>query len=225
MSKNKVRKNAQSGKIDLSMKRILKISLVALFCGTIIYFVVLPLIPFFLFWIQFKFAGIEVNTDITKYEEYIGQDAKDKFISKHSVDEAIFPKNITSDMNTLEYKMTYYDPWEEQFLSYLTVRYSEDRYKLEKERLQKLGIDEYKGFYCAENEPNNYDLLALEADYNGGFVYALTPEEQDNTVTYVEIIFAPYFLDLNVEEYIPKKYLLEGLDVSKNNEYRKAHLN
>jgi hypothetical protein len=41
----------------------------------------------------------------------------------------------------------------------------------------------------------------------------------------IEIIFAPYFLDLNVEEYIPKKYLLEGLDVSKNNEYRKAHLN
>ena len=225
MSKNKVRKNAQSGKIDLSMKRILKISLVALFCGTIIYFVALPLIPFFLFWIQFKFSRIEVNTDITKYEEYIGQNAKDKFISKHSVDEAIFPKNITSDMNTLEYKMTYYDPWEEQFLSYLTVRYSEDEYKLEKERLQEQGIDEYKGFYCAENEPDNYDLLALEADSNGGFVYALTPEAQDNTVTYVEIIFAPYFLDLNVEDYIPKKYLLEGLDVSENNEYRKAHIN
>ena len=97
----------------------------------------------FLFWIQFKFSRIEVNTDITKYEEYIGQNAKDKFVSKHSVDEAIFPKNITSDMNTLEYQMTYYAPWEEQFLSYLTVRYSEDRYKLEKERLQKMGIDEH----------------------------------------------------------------------------------
>ena len=206
-------------------KKVIKTIMIVISTGVLLYFVILPLIPIFIFGVQYKFAKPEVNTNITKYEDYIGQNAKDRFINKHSVDEVIFPKTITSDMRTLEYQMTYYNPWEEQFLSYLTVQYSDDMYRLEKKRLKEQGIDEYKGFYCAEDEPKNYDLLALEADSFGGFVYALIPENQDNTVTYVEIIFAPYFLDLNVEDYIPKKYLLEGLDVSEDNEYRKAHIN
>ncbi len=44
--------------------------------------------------------------------------------------------------------------------------------------------------------------------------------EKENTVTYVMIHFCNYFLDLDIHEYIPDEYLLEGFDATEDNPYR-----
>ena len=60
-------------------KKVIKTIMIVISTGVLLYFVILPLIPIFIFGVQYKFAKPEVNTNITKYEDYIGQNAKDRF--------------------------------------------------------------------------------------------------------------------------------------------------
>ena len=55
------------------------------------------------------------DTDITHYQWYIGKNAKKEYADKWGMDESIFPENITDNMDVLDYKMVYYNPWDAQY--------------------------------------------------------------------------------------------------------------
>lgn len=150
-----------------------------------------------LFYWMYTSAEIELNTDIIKYNDYIGENAQDKYQNKWGMDESIFPVSITDNMNILDYKMVYYNPWDAEYLSYLVVEYSESDYKEEVNRLKSYESTNYLGYYNVTGF-TKYDLLAIFADSYNGFVYAIT--DNQNRVIYVELIFCNYFYDLDYKE-------------------------
>lgn len=164
-------------------------------------------------------ANIEVNTDITKYNQYIGVNAQEEYKNKWDMDETIFPKKITDDMSVEDYKMVYYNPWDAQYLSYLVVDYDDKTYKEEVKRLKDYQSTEYLGYYGAKGFDEEYTLLAMYADSYQGFVYALT--DNKDTIIYVEIIFCNYFMDIDYKKYIDSKYLPLGFDATSDNAYEK----
>ena len=163
---------------------------------------------------------VEITTDKASYQEVIGVNSNDKYKDKWGMSEEIFPKSI-DNLNVLDFKMVYYDPWDKQFLSYLVVDYSENEYNKEVERLNNYGIEDYIGYYGATGF-TNYKLLAMESDAYQGFVYAIT--DGKSKIIYVEIIFCNYFMDINYEEQIPNNYLPDGFDATSNNTYREKML-
>lgn len=166
-------------------------------------------------------AKIDEYTNVAEYEQLMGENAKEEFRNKWGMDETIFPKEITEEMNVKEYKMVYYNPWDAQYLSYLTVEYSDADYRKELERLKKYDSTEYKGIYSVTGFAEEENPLAMYADEYQGFVYAITTPKQENTITYVELIFCNYFYDLDYKKYIPKEYLPEGFDATMDNPYEK----
>jgi len=167
-------------------------------------------------------AKVEINTDIAKYQDYIGEDALEEYDEKWGMDESIFPKEITDDMDVEDYKMVYYNPWDAQYLSYLVVKYDEEDFEREIKRLQDYDSTEYLGYYGVTGFREEYELLAMYADSYQGFVYALSDKE--DTIIYVEMIFCNYYLDLDYKEYIDEKYLPVGFDATDNNPYREKKL-
>ena len=169
-----------------------------------------------------KSAEIQVHDDITEYSRYRkGENADKEFRNKWDMDESIWPEQITEEMEVLDYIMVYYNPWDAQFLGYLTVSYDMDSYLAEVERLKEYESTDYIGYYGVTGF-EDYELLAVYGDPTYGFVYALTDGE--DTVIYVEIIIVHYFMDLDYTEYIPKEYLPQGFDATKDNAYRNEML-
>ena len=166
-------------------------------------------------------AKVEVNSDITKYNKFMGETAIEEYKYKWGMDETIFPKEIKENINVLDYKMVYYNPWDSQFLSYLAIEYNDEDYKQETERLNQYESTKYIGYYGVTGF-SKYKLLAMYADPYYGFVYALTDEQ--NKIIYVELIFCNYFFDIEYEKYIPKDYLPDGFDASIDNKYQKEKL-
>lgn len=202
------------------MNKNLKIILLILGC-LIVSFIIRMLIVMGIIYLIFNSAKVEVNTDITKYNDYIGTYALEQYKNKWDMDEAIFPKSITNNMNVKDYKMVYYDPWDKQFLSYLVVEYNEEDYKKEIERLTNYKSTNYIGYYNVTGF-SKYNLVAMYADSYYGFVYAITDNE--NTIIYVELIFCNYFYDIDYKKYIPNDYLPDGFDATLDNEYQKKML-
>ena len=163
-------------------------------------------------------SKVEINDNINQYNDFIGINAKEEYKNKWNMDETIFPDKITDNMNVIDYKMVYYNPWDAQYLSYLVVDYNEEEYNKELERLNKVGIDKYIGYYGVTGF-TKYKLLAMEADPYNGFVYAIT---KDTRVIYVEIIFCNYFMDLDYKKYINEDYLPDGFDASIDNKYKQS---
>jgi hypothetical protein len=62
---------------------------------------------------------------------------------KWDMDENIRPREITENMNILDYKMVRYDPRDVQYLGYLVVEYSDEDYEKEVERLKNYDSTEY----------------------------------------------------------------------------------
>lgn len=111
-------------------------------------------------------ATIDIDTNIAHYHEYMGQNAKEEYRTKWGMDETIFPTDITKNMEIVDYKMVYYNPWDAQFLSYLVIDYSEDDYQTEVSRLKEYPSTEYMGYYTVTGF-SKYTLLAIYADeYN-----------------------------------------------------------
>ncbi len=183
----------------------------------VIMLILINVIPSFIM----KNAKVLVNTDITKYNEFIGSSAEEKYKNKWGMDESIFPDSITNNMKVEDYKMVYYNPWDAQYLSYLIVEYNNEDYEKEINRLESYNSTEYIGYYNVTGF-TNYKLVAITADKYQGFIYALT--DNNNKIIYVELIFCNYFYDLNYKEYINNDYLPNGFDATKNNEYRKQLL-
>lgn len=167
-------------------------------------------------------AEVQVDTDVSNYHQYMGGNALEEYRNKWDMDESIFPSEITEDMNVLDYKMVYYNPWDAQYLSYLVVEYDDEAYDAELDRLKACPFEEYTGIYGAKGFDEKYELLAMDSDSYQGFVYALTDGE--NQIIYVEIIFCNYFMDLDYEKYIDADYLPVGFDATSNNPYRKKML-
>ncbi len=159
---------------------------------------------------------IEVYTDISNYESRL-QKPKTKW-HKWNMDESIWPNKITSNMNVLDYKMVYYDPFDAQYLGYLVVEYNDEEYQKERARLIEYESNKYIGYYSVKEE-ETYTLLAINADDYHGFIYALT--DGKNTIIYAEQIFCNYFMDIDYKEYMREDYFLDGFDATKDNPYRK----
>lgn len=194
-----------------------KIILIVCICS-IIYFLLLIAASIGIPYIIYKSAKPKINTDISKYNDYIGENAIDYYRNKWDMDETIFPQNITDSMQVEDYKMVYYNPWDAQYLSYLVVNYSDEDYEKEIERLKRYNSTEYKGYYGVTGF-DKYDLVAIYADSYQGFVYALT--DNKNKIIYVEIIFCNYFMDIDYNEYINIDYLPTGFDATLDNKYEK----
>ena len=99
--------------------------------------------------------------------------------------------------------------------------YADEDYKAEAKRLKEFDSTEYIGYYSVAEE-TTFELLAVNADKYNGFVYALT--DGKNRIIYAEQIFCNYYMDLDYMEYIPKEYLLDGFDATRDNPYRKKML-
>ena len=164
---------------------------------------------------------VEINDDISKYRDFIGINAKEEYQNKWDMDESIFPKDITSSMKIVDYKMVYYNPWDAQYLSYLIIDYNKKDYEKEVNRLKGYTSTDYIGYYGVTGF-TKYTLLAIYADKYQGFVYALTDNE--NRVIYVELIFCNYFYDLEYEKYINDDFLPDGFDATLDNEYQNKML-
>ena len=119
-------------------------------------------------YLAYSTAKVEINTDITKYNDYMGKNAKEEYRNKWEMDESIFPKKITDNMNVYDYKMVYYNPWDAQYLSYLVVDYSDEDYLTEVARLKSIKSTKYKGYYSVTGF-TKYTLLAMNADSYQGF--------------------------------------------------------
>ena len=168
-------------------------------------------------------SKVIINTDINQYHNYMGETADKEYRNKFDMDESIFPQAITNAAQVEDYKMIYYNPWDPQYLSYLVIQYEQESYDLEVERLKKLAVNEYEGYYGVKGFDEKYELLAMNADPSYGFIYALSDE--NGKIIYVEILFCNYYMDLEYEEYIDNEYLPIGFDASADNKYREYMLN
>ncbi len=165
---------------------------------------------------------VKVFDDVAKYSTYIGEDSHMEYGSKRSGQFGIFPEEITLQMYVQDFQYVYYNPWDPQYVSYLTVEYK-DKEAFEKElvRLREKGVEAYEGIYSVTGEPTGYDLVAMDKDSYSGFVYAMVPESGEMSVTYVGIVFCNYFLDLDIHDYMKEEYLLLGFDATSDNPYEK----
>lgn len=166
----------------------------------------------------------EVYNDIESYTEYMSFEAQnsDSKWNKWGMDESIWPSKIEDVSDVVDYKMVYYNPWDAQYLGYLVIDYTPDDYASEITRLKEYPSTDYIGYYSVIEE-KTYELLAIYADEYNGFVYALT--DGNNRIIYAEEIFCNYYMDLDYTKYIPKEYLLDGFDATKDNPYRKIMVN
>lgn len=201
--------------------KVALITLASVLAIVVLYFTVVVRIVSFLVTLTMETASVEVDTDVTHYERYMGDTAEEKYRSKLGVDDSIFPQEITADMKVLDYKMVYYDPWDPQYLSYLAVEYGDADYAAELERLAGCAQEDCTGFYGAQGFAPAYEVLAMEIDEQDhhGLVYALGAG--DDRIVYVELLFCNYFMDLEYEEYIDAAYLPVGFDAASGNAQRR----
>jgi len=180
--------------------------------------ILLTITPFALLFIDSFSSKVEVNEDLEKYNSaFVDEDSSSRYNSKWGMDESIWPSSIIG-LNVLDYKMIYYNPWDAQWVGYLKIKYDDNQYHLEIERLKKCGKTKYIGYYGVTDE-NDDKIIAINADEYQGFIYAL--DFGDNIIVYAEQIFCNYQIDFEYEDYVPLEYLLPGFDAHKNNKYQK----
>ncbi len=167
-------------------------------------------------WADLTFSKKYTYTDVENYTNYIGVNSEEEYSNKWNMDESIFPEQITDSMNVDEFSFTCYNPWDVEYVGYLTVTYSQDGYNTELDRLSHKEQDQYKGLFNVSGEPDNYSILAIDADKDFGLVYAIKPDSEGTTITYVEVI-VPGKLEMWLDKYLPEKYQLKDMDMSKVN--------
>lgn len=162
----------------------------------------------------FAESSREAHRDIESYG-YLdsGKNVLEVFADGGKPEEGIWRETITDEMEVQDYLLVYYNPWDANYLGYLTVTYDRQAYAAEVARLRDYPSTEYLGNYGASGFAD-YEALAMHAD-DSGFVYALTDGE--DTIIYVGMIFPGYSMDIEYKEYMPGEYLPEGLDISEDN--------
>ena len=174
---------------------------------------------------SFYGAKVEVSTDPGEYNKYIHSGKNNEYAIGDVDMFDVFPQSIPANADVTDYQMTYYNPWDGQYIVYLTLDYRSG-YDDEIARLSNIGVEDYTGIYTVTDKPDGYELVAMDADSYSGFVYAMVPEDSgaNTKITYVGIYFCNYFLDVDVHEYMKEEYLLKGFDASNDNPYRKEML-
>ena len=174
---------------------------------------------------SFYGAKIEVSTDTGEYNKYIHGGKNNEYSMGDGEMFDVFPQTIPANADVTDYQLTYYNPWDGQYVVYMTLDYKSG-YDDEIARLSNIGVEDYTGIYTVTGKPDGYELVAMDADDYSGFVYAMVPEnaEGNTKITYVAIVFCNYFLDLDVHDYMKEEYLLPGFDASVENPYRKEML-
>ncbi len=182
-------------------------------------------------------AKVEVTNNIADYNTYIhnGKGNGGGYYMGSFEELGVFPEHIPEGVNVEEFQLMYYNPWDPQYITYMTIDY-EEGYDEEIARLKSIGVDNYEGIYSVNGEPDGYDLIAMDSDEYYGFVYAMIPKTGDlqkddagsvseNTrITYVGILFCNYSLDVDVHQYLSDSYILPGFDATDNNPYREEML-
>ena len=212
-------------KISKHRKLVIAIRVVTIvLLAVVTHYIVIGFLVIGMFAALFYGAKVKVTNDISEYNTYIhdGKPDSEYSMGKQPIFD-IFPETVNASVD--EFQLMYYNPWDPQYIVYMTLDYG-DSYDAELERLQAIGIDDYKGIYTVTGEPDGYDLVAMDSDEYNGFVYAMIPEGQDgNTkITYCAIVFCNYFLDVDVHDYMPDRFLLPGFDASDGNPYREKML-
>ncbi|MBO5342922.1 MAG: zf-HC2 domain-containing protein [Ruminococcus sp.] len=169
------------------------------------------------------FADFTIDEDERNYSRYMGENALEEYRNKLDMDESIFPAELTENIKVRNYKMLYYNPFDQQYLSYLTVTYSPEDYEKEIQRLNAYESTNYKGIYGVTGF-NGGEPLAVYTDEYHGFVYAINTPDTENTITYCELIFCNYFMDIEYNDFMPEEYLPDGFDATVENPYRKKML-
>lgn len=198
------------------------LTILLILTGATVWLAAMLLLTLGLPYLENTSSQIEINEDISRYHDYIGQDALDDYRNKFNMDESIFPSQITDDMTIIDYKMVFYSPWDSQYLSYLVINYNEDAWNKELSRLEQYPSTEYTGYYNVTGF-SGYELLAMYADDYYGFVYALA-DRNSQQIIYVELLFCNYFMDIDYSKYIPSTYLPDGFDATIDNTYRREKL-
>ena len=167
--------------------------------------------------------SVHVDTDPAEYTRFVGPEAEEQYrISSTHLKGEIFPAALPGDAEVPEFKMVYYNPFDAQWLCYLTVQYTPEAFAAERERLAAFPREEYQGVFSATGFPA--EPLALTVDQTAGFLYAIPTPGRTDAVTYVRIEFGNLFLDLDWTEYVPAQYLPIGFDASEDNPWRAAYL-
>lgn len=215
-SVKKVKKKwSRSKKIFLTLGIVIGAGLIFLLAKVLMMFGVIGLLV-----LDSATTKVQVYDDVAKYSEYIGADCNMEYGKPRTGQFVIFPEKITLQMYVQDFQYVYYNPWDPQYVSYLTVEYKdEEAYRKELNRLQIIGVEDYEGLYSVTGEPEGYDLVAMDQDRYYGFVYAMVPESGEMKITYVGIMFCNYFLDLDIHEYMKEEYLLPGFDATMDNPY------
>lgn len=216
VSVKKVKKKwSKTKKFFLVLGIVIGAGLIFVFVKMLMLFGVITLLMF-----DSATTKVQVYDDVAKYSEYIGADCNMEYGKPRTGQFVIFPEKITLQMYVQDFQYVYYNPWDPQYVSYLTVEYKdEEAYRKELNRLQIIGVEDYEGLYSVTGEPEGYDLVAMDQDCYYGFVYAMVPESGEMKITYVGIMFCNYFLDLDIHEYMKEEYLLPGFDATMDNPY------
>ena len=207
-----------------AVKAVKIITIVAMAAGT--HYLIMGGLIVALFGASFILSPIKVTHDTADYNTYIHNVKPAGVSNEYSMGTRpmfdVFPQKI--EVPATEFQIMYYNPWDAQYICYMTLDYGE-KYDAELARLQKIGVDDYKGIYTVTGEPEGYDIIAMDSDEYFGFVYAMIPEgssaEGNTKITYCAIVFCNYALDVNVHKYMPDKYLLPGFDGSDFNPYKR----
>ncbi|MBE7069466.1 MAG: helix-turn-helix transcriptional regulator [Ruminococcaceae bacterium] len=208
-----------------AVKAVKIITIVAMAAGT--HYLIMGGLIVTLFSASFLLSPIKVTHDTADYNTYIHNVKPAGVSNEYSMGTRpmfdVFPQKI--EVPATEFQIMYYNPWDSQYICYMTLDHGE-KYDDEIKRLKAIGVDDYKGIYTVTDEPDGYDIIAMDSDEYFGFVYAMIPEgASGNTkITYCAVVFCNYAPDVDVHKYMPDKYLLKGFDASDNSPYRKKML-
>ena len=173
--------------------------------------------------IAYGSSEVEVYEDVSEYARFAGANPEERYrIQSPDLKGGVFPAAVTEEMTVQDFRMVYYNPFDAQWLCYLTVTYPESAYAKEAARLAAMPKADYQGVFSVSGfaaEP-----LAISVDRSSGFLYAIPTPGQTNTITYVRLEFGNLFLDLDWTEYVPAQYLPIGFDASEENPWRAAYL-
>lgn len=147
----------------------------------------------------------DITTDIGEYEEYLGENGKYK--EHFFLYNDIFPDAIPASAEVEDFCYYYDNPESPCYLGYLVYACEGGDYQKEYNRLKNIDSSEEHYFYGTTEFP--YELCAVYADEDYGYVYAMTDPEEYKFI-YVELQFYNYFADMKYEKVIDERYLPVG---------------
>lgn len=148
--------------------------------------------------------------DITKYEKYLGALGKFKEHSNRYND--IFPDEIPKSAKVEQFCYDYYNLWDSNYLGYLAYTCDDKDYQKEYHRLTMIDSSQNKYIDGATSFP--YELCAVYADNNNGYIYALTDSKYKRFI-YIELQYHDHFSDIDYDKIIDVKYLPTGFTAKK----------